>query len=271
VQFSAWEQSLAVYRYRVPVAASTYEITLGKRAVPMAYEGKFWIDSRNLELKRLTIEVPNPPREAQTCRIETRIDYQQGKIGANTLALPQLTQLKLWDADGSRWENRTTYAGCRAFESESLFRTDMNTPDPGSPASAPSITIPPGLSMKIALLSRIDEARAYAGDAIHGQLLSDVRRPDGRLVAPQGTRLQGRIVRAERHLQPTRYFSLGLKFESITLQGAEVPLALEFAARSRDEKLWNGPEERRAGIGVFLFPQDQVELDAGFVSEWKTK
>jgi hypothetical protein len=270
-QFTGWEESVAVYRYRVPVAASGYEIAAGTRAVAMAYEGKFWIDSRNLELKRLTVEVPDPPRAARTCRIETRIDYQRSRMGGGALTLPQLTQVKLWDADGSRWENRTTYASCRAFESESVFRTDMAGTVADAAATQTRSPLAAGLTLEIGIGSPIDEARAFAGDAIEGELLSEVRSAPGRVAAPRGTRVQGRIVRAERHLQPSRYFALGLRFDAITLAGEEVPLELEFVPRSREDRLLNGAAEKRAGIGMFFFNAEPVEVDAGFATVWKTR
>ncbi len=279
VRFTAWEQSLAVYRYRVPVAASRYEIALEARSLPMAYEGRFWLDARSTELKRLTIEVPNPPRAAETCRIETRIDYQRAQIGGMSggmpggasISLPQLTQLKLWDAEGGRWENRTTYSGCRAFGSESRFRTDMAGAVTEAAAHPAPAAVPPGLTLQIALRSAVSEAASYAGDAVEGQLLHPLRTPEGRVLVPEGTRIQGRIVRAERHLQPTRYFTLGLTFETITLDGAEAPLSLEFVPRSREERALNGSSEKRTGTGLLLFREDPAELEPGFVTEWKSK
>jgi hypothetical protein len=50
-----------VYQYRVPQAASRYEIKLSSKpgdVATLAYEGKFWIDSQNAELRRMTIVVP---------------------------------------------------------------------------------------------------------------------------------------------------------------------------------------------------------------------
>jgi hypothetical protein len=70
-------RDFAVFRYHVPVSTSHYQIKTGSQPedrVNMAYEGKFWIDPQNAGLSRMTIEVPNPPRGAQTCRIQTTID-----------------------------------------------------------------------------------------------------------------------------------------------------------------------------------------------------
>ena len=267
IRFTAWEGSTAIYRYRVPLAASRYEITLDSRSLPMAYEGAIRLDARTADLTRLTIEVPAPPRAAQTCRIETRIDYTRAQIGAATLSLPQLTQLKLWDAEGARWENRTTFSACRAFASESTFRT-APTPTAAAPAAAsttipaPPAALPPGLTLQIELLTAISEDSAFAGDPVEARLARPLRTAEGRVLAPQGTPVHGRIVRAERHLAPSRYFALGLKFDSLTLDGAELPLSLEFVPRSRPKQL--------AG-GTFVYPEDHAEIAPGLLSEWKTR
>jgi hypothetical protein len=261
-------RTLAVYQYRVTQPSSRYEIRLSSRPGDVAtlpYEGKFWIDSENAELRKITIVVPQTPPRAETCRIETSIDYHRIPIAGSQLLLPQLTLLKLWDHDGSRYENRTTYGACRAFQSESVLRTDV---DP-EPAVTPSVsiaqnafTIPPGLSVRIALLSRIDRETSFAGDAIEGQITEPLRSPDGRILAPGGTIVSGRIVRLEQNLLPSRYFTVGLKFDVLRVDGHDYPLRLEVVTHPRNNHVLAG--------GVFIFPTDQLMLDPGFISEWTT-
>ena len=277
-------QAVAVYRYRVPKSSSRYQMKVGSKLedlATMAYEGKFWITQQSAELRRLTIVVPEPPLESQTCRVETTIDYQRVQIRGSWLLLPELTLLKLWDADGSRLENRTTYGACRAFESESVFRPELEqapgdsggvkTPPVGDSAAAKTPSpLPRGKTLQIALRSKIDEQSSFAGDAIEGQLLQAVRGGDKSILAPQGAIVHGRIVRFERHFRPSSYVALGLKFDSLTVNGREVPLALEVVARSRSEQIVNLPREKRKGIGVFVFPGARPALDHSFVSEWKT-
>ena len=186
-------QTLAVYQYRVPRATSRYEIKLSSKpgdVATLAYEGKFWIDPQNAELRRMTIVVPQTLPRSETCRIETSIDYHRVPIGGSQLLLSELTLLKLWDSDGSRYENRTTYGTCRAFQSESVLRTDLHAGTTTTAAdSAPEspFIIPPGIIVHIALLSRIDGETAFAGDAIEGQITEPSRFRD--------CRIHGRIVR----------------------------------------------------------------------------
>jgi hypothetical protein len=277
-------RAFAVYSYHVPTPASRYQLKLGSRSedlATLAYEGKFWIDPQSAELSRMTIVVPRPPVQSETCRVETTIDYQRVRIGGSRLLLPQLTMLKLWDADGARYENRIEYAACRAFQSESVFRAEMDPPlDDSTVAQAPPVrdsaaatkpvVIPPGKTLRIALSSAIDAGGAFAGDAIEGQLLQAIRARNGNILVPEGATVHGRIVRVERHVLPSRYLALGLKFHSLSVNGREIPLALQPVPRSRADQILAGPLERRQGIGMFMYRSDRVVLDHGFVSEWKT-
>ncbi|MGH9573491.1 MAG: hypothetical protein ACRD40_08175, partial [Candidatus Acidiferrales bacterium] len=274
-----------VYSYQVPLSGSHYRLKIGPRSKDlgmMAYEGKFWIDPSNSRLGRMTIIVPQPPAKSQMCRIETTIEYQPFQIGGSRLLLPQLTLLKVWDTDGARSENRSAYASCRAFQSESVFRPEMAPPvgDPASekaPAvddSAPvktSLAIPSGKTLRIALRSTIDSENAFAGDPIEGQLLQPLQGHRGNILAPRGAIVHGRIVRFEQHYAPSSYFVLGLKYYSLVVNGAEVPLMLELVPRSPGERDLTGSLEKHQGIGMFVFQSERLALDDTFVSEWKTK
>jgi hypothetical protein len=260
-------RDIAVYGYHVPVSTSHYQIKTGSQPddrVNMAYDGKFWIDPQNAELRRMTIEVPNPPRESQTCRIETTIDYRRARIGRSDFLLPQLTVLTMMDAEGRRHENRIEYASCREFQSESVFRTDLDASAGASEISKSTVAIPPGITIKIALRSKIDGESSFAGDAIEGQLLNAL----GTLV-PKGAIVHGRIVRFEQEHQPSNYYALGLKFHSIEVNGSEVPLTL--ISVNRGKQISAGPIEKRQGVGMFIFQTDRLSLDQKFVSEWKTE
>jgi hypothetical protein len=267
---------LAVYQYRVPAPSSQYEIRLSSRrgeVATLAYEGKFWIDSENAELRKMTIVAPHTPARSETCRIDTDIEYHSVPIAGSQLLLPQLTLLKLWDSNGSRYENRTTYSACRAFQSESVLRTDSE-PDPATTAADqapenPSI-VPPGIVVRIALLPEINGESSFAGDAIEGQLMEPLRSPDGKILAPQGALVRGRIVRLEQNLQPSHYFTLGLRFETLRVDGHEHPLHLEVITRPGNAFILAGANEKREGTGLFVFSADSLVVKQGFVTEWTT-
>jgi hypothetical protein len=266
-------RTLAVYHYRVPLTRSRYQIKLRPQSEDMAtlaYEGRFWIDTATADLVRMTIEVPEPPLESQTCRVETAIDYQRARISGSDFLLPQVTLLKLWDADGARHENRIDYASCRQFQSQSVFRTDLDSAAVNDATSKPPVIVPAGIAVKIALRTAIDSGSSFAGDAVEGQLVNAIRAHDGTVLAPAGAIVYGRIVRFEQHHQPSNYFVLGLKFHAVRTNGGEIPLTLTPVARSHAEQLLAGPLEKRGGIGMFLFRTDPLVVERGFVSEWKT-
>jgi hypothetical protein len=260
-------RAFAVYHYHVPISASHYQIKIGsqtKDMATMAYDGKFWIDPQNAELSRMTIEVSKPPRQSQTCRIETTITYRRARIGGFDFLLPQLTDLKLFDDEFQLYENRIEYASCRQFQSESVFRTDEEAAGV-SEVRRPPVAIPQGIKIKVALHSKIDSQRSFAGDAIEGRLLNAIG-----VVVPAGSIVHGRIVRIEHRYQPSDFFALGLKFHSVEVNSIEVPITLVAVTRSRGERILTGPAERRQGIGMFMFQTDRPVLDQMFISEWKT-
>jgi hypothetical protein len=260
-------RDIAVYSYHVPVSTSHYQIKTGPQPddrVNMAYDGKFWIDPQNAELSRMTIEVPNPPRESQTCRIETTIDYRRARIGRSDFLLPQLTVLTMLDAEGRRHENRIEYASCREFQSESVFRTDLEASANAPEISKSTVAIPPGITIKIALDSKIDAESSFAGDAIEGRLLNAI----GTLV-PKGAIVHGRIVRFEREYMPSNYLALGLRFHSVEVNGSEVPLTL--ISVNSAKQILMGPIETRQGVGMFMFQKGRLAPNEKFVSEWRTE
>jgi hypothetical protein len=270
-------RTLAVYRYSVPLQASRYQIRVragSEQLMTLAYEGRFWIDVNDAELHRMTIVVPKLPTEAATCRVETDIVYQRAQIGNSRLLLPESTLLTLWDA-GVRYENRIAYSACRSFQSETVFRPEVDPAADAGPTPAPAAaekmeTLPPGKMLRIGLRTPIDAGGAFAGDAVEGQLLQAVTGKHGRILAPEGAVVRGRIVRAEQHFRPRRYFALGLKFYSLADGSREIPLALEAMSRTRVDQILADPADRRQGIGVFVLWGNQRRLDHGFVSEWKT-
>lgn len=267
-------RSLAVYRYRVPLSASHYQVNVGPAPGDlsmMAYEGNFWIDPQTAGLSKMTIEVPDPPREAEICRAATTIEYRLSRIGGAEFVLPRLTVLEMWDMEGQRHENRVEYSACREFQTESVFRTDAAPPPGDSQAPKTPLVMPPGIAIKIALNSTIDSETAFAGDPIEGQAIKAIRDRQKRVMVPEGAIVHGRIVRLERRYKPSAYFTLGLKFHSIDVHGIETPLRLQSVNQSKESRILLGPLEKREGTGVFVFRGDRLLLDRYFISDWKTR
>jgi len=122
------------------------------------------------------------------------------------------------------------------------------------------VTIPPGITVKIALRSK-STRRAH----FEGQLLNAI----GELV-PKGAIVHGRIVRLGQEFEPSHHFTLGLKFDSVEVNGREAPLTLMAVTRHGLIGLEIEPFDPREGIGMFEFAPGRLMLDQKFVSEWKT-
>jgi len=266
-------RQLAAYRFEVPQAASTYEIRIGDNVAGgvVDYEGKLWLDPKTASLVRMSIEVPNPPAKTYVCRLDTAIDYQHLKIGDSSVLLPELTTLRLWDADGTRFENRSTYSSCKTFGSESVFKPDVEATVQAAPVTpGKAAPLEPGLSLKIQLRSKIDGESSFAGDSIEAELAEPLVGKNKKILVPAGALVQGRLVRLEQHFLPAEYWSVGLRFQSIVINGNEVPLRLDLVTKSNAEKILNGVDERRQSIGVLLVRRPKLLLDRTFLSEWRT-
>jgi hypothetical protein len=131
-------------------------------------------------------------------------------------------------------------------------------------------SIPAGIVVRIALLSRINGEASFAGDAIEGEITEPLRSGDGRILAPQGALVHGRIVRLEQSLQPSHYFTLGLRFDTLRVDGREHPLHLEVITRPGNAFILAGANEKRENTGLFVLSTDALVANPGFVSEWKT-
>ncbi|MBC7924854.1 MAG: hypothetical protein H7039_04285 [Bryobacteraceae bacterium] len=289
-------ERFATYGYRVPVEMSRYQMRLPAGSAVMSYRGQFWVDPRSADLHRLTIEADKPPRESGVCGVTTEMIYHRVRIGPGTFLMPQRSVLTMIDLSGAKAVNETSYASCREYKSEStlLFqevppeREGTTTTVSESPLPAGS-RLPGGLRLDVRLKTPIDSKTTANGDLIQGTLAKPIRGADGRVLVEAGAVLYGRVMRLEQRFLPTRYFVLGLRFDSLKVDGKTVPLTL-VALPARDSGVAGSqstdrlqlqpraagigpfPIESRPGVGTFLFRQrDRLELDRKFLTEWETR
>jgi hypothetical protein len=275
-------KTLYEYGYRVPLAASRFEIKTAAAWSPTAYEGEFRIDPQSLELASLIVRTVEPPPGAAFCQAAATLDYRSVHIGDSDVLLPLQSQLEIQLKNGPETRNVTTFANCREYraESEIVFDepagADSNTPQSGGRGR---VAVPLGLPVTLALDGPIDTATAAAGDPVAAKVVKAVRRPNspGELI-PAGAVVRGRIRRVEHHLLPTPYFRVVLAFNRVDVQGVVSP----FVVRSEPgkelvKKLGASLELRDTGIfywgvGTFLFPSNKssMAIPAGFESKWFT-
>jgi hypothetical protein len=103
----------------------------------------------------------------------------------------------------------------------------------GAPASSPPvqqreeaapIVAPVGRKFDCRLLTTIDSETSAVGDAIEGVLTSPIRDAKGAVWAPEGTRLRGRLLRLTTYTSWPRVHDVGLRWESVLLNGVSVPI-----------------------------------------------
>lgn len=278
-------RKLGQFSYRVPLEASHYQMKIADGNVKtVSFEGEFWVDKASGDLVRLTVEIVNPPWESEVCTAGSQILYQRVRIGGADFMLPEVTRLHMVYAGGSEARNETRYQSCHEFLGESTLRFDEPSATPERAVKKEPVEIPAGLLLKIALATRIDSAKAAAGDPVDGRLVQPVLDSARKVILPAGTVLHGRIMRLEQRLLPQRVFFLGLRFDSLEVEGLRQPVWLEFSSGQNGWKdsvqyglLLRGgksellPMEKRPFVGTFrLREKDRFQLDRHFVTEWRT-
>jgi len=244
----------AVFGFDVPVNTSHYVYRShgrGERRV-IGYHGKFLVDERNAELKRLTVEADHFPAGEEMYRVEDTMDYHRVKIGDGEFLLPETSKMNIVFFDGQESRNETHYSGCREYGAESSISFD-DAADSSSPTGAKTAgpaKLPPNLLLRIGLKSPIRSETAAAGDAVTGVILRDVKG-----VARANDIVHGRILRLEQFVSPSPRWVVAIRFNGIEHNGVEQALDL-----------------RPLGGGVFTFRQPgNLVLDRKFHSEWETR
>ena len=278
-------RKLGEFSYRVPLEASHYKMKIADGNVKtMGFEGEFWADKESGDLVRLTVNVVDPPWESEVCAAGSEMLYQRVRIGGGDFILPEVTRLHMLSAGGSEARNETRYQSCHQFMGESTLRFDDPSASTDSAAKKEPVQIPPGLLLKIALAGSIDSATAAAGDPVYGRLVQPLLDNARKVILPAGAVLHGRIMRLEQRFLPERMFFLGLRFDTLEIDGLRQPVWLQFssgqngwkdgvqyALPSRGGKAELLPMEKRPFVGTFrLREKDRFHLDRRFVTEWRT-
>lgn len=263
------------YLYRVPQPRSRYTVRDGRHAAVVGYHGAFWVDRDSLELLRLTIEadgLPQPPLEVTAAR--TTISYQKVRIGDGEFLLPQVSELTLSSLSVPLSRNRTTFSQCRQYVGRATVRFDDQPPETTPSRESPvAVELPPGLNIELSLETPFDPAHSAAGDPIVAVVAREVRR-GGRVVAPKGARVEGRLRTVRQHVAPRTIGVLGLAFERLRTPGFEAPFRarlellgglLAGVRRPTDVVVSETRKE-----SVILFNGPLVRLPRGWRTQWRT-
>jgi hypothetical protein len=288
-------QRIFEYRFQIPAAESHYYVRTGSGRLNTATSGSFEIDAGTAELARLVIETAELPASAGMCRAKTSIDYQPLRIGESEFLIPKRSVYETDQIDSGRTKSVNTFSACHEFAAQSTISFDDNIPlaTDGGAGEARTSTIPVGLSLFLKLNGPIDANTAAAGDAVFATVSKAVTTPGSKtILIPVGARVRGRISEMREFMEPSPHFQLGLIFESVELQGVEIPIALtlerertleDFKAlaspgasvssslRQRPQDLNIPPPNSRGEGGVFVFINKSGVMPGGFESKWITR
>jgi len=273
------------YAFEVPLARSGYTVSMHMLTRLTAYAGAFTADAQTFELLRMELHADRLAPELQVCRTQSSSDYARVPINGTTILLPSEVKVHMLESDGSESYNRTLFSGCHQFLGESKLIFDEKPADQSGASSEARKTkmtkIPAGLAMLVALDNAIDPATAAAGDPISGRLTHAVKVSDSGLIIPKGAKLNGRILGLSRIYAPEMELQFGLKWESINLNGENLPLQLKqrmvsaATTRSKRDPLpdvdsMTRPEQ--PGVTFFRFQRvgKDYRVPAGFEVEWVT-
>jgi hypothetical protein len=117
-----------------------------------------------------------------------------------------------------------------------IASTQVNTN--GSVASAPteSVTIPSGTEAKVILLGDLSASGSHASDNFQARLVEPVFR-DSRILLPEGTLFEGKVLRSQAPRTLSRSGSILLAFTNVTIPGGtSAPVAASIAGAQINQR-----------------------------------
>ncbi len=274
-----------IYDFVVPLSRSGYSVSNGPLSRMTGYSGSFAVDAESLDLLRLNVLTDRLPPELRICRSRTTIRYTETQMNGADVLIPAESQVWMVANEGRLSANKTTFSNCHQFMGEStlIFDTDAageSNPSAIAAAKSKTIRLRNGLRLSIVLAHPIDPAAAAAGDPITGKLTHLVRDKQSGLLIPKGATVYGRIFGITVDYGMADDLELGLKWDSIELDGSRVPLQLLIDSvlpgsvvpiRGRHQEIQTVSRLEQPGLVFFLFPNvGYTRIPAGFGAEWIT-
>jgi hypothetical protein len=272
---------LLAYSFRVPVARSHYffRVARGDRKA-VAYHGSILADPETAGLVRLDIQIDDPAPEVSFGEFSASLDYSPTQIGAAVFLLPKTARQRF--VMPPRWEveNTVAFSACREFKAESAVKYEDFASAPAGRKEAATrepLKIPAGLPVLVELTTTIDSETAAAGDVFAGRLAEPLEDESGNTLAPRGTLVHGRTMRAERYRFPSAV-QIALALETVEIGGAALPFravptkpgAGNGAQKANPAQRGLLPYSSEAGFVVIQLPGDRGVLRPGYRTEWVT-
>ncbi len=275
------------YSFYVPANVSHSVVKGSHKWWVTAFSGSFDIDPATAELTQFVWEPDSLPSDTGMCRAQISIDYHLIPIGDGEFLLPRRSRFHTFDLDGSQTDSVTEFSACREYAAESHLRFDDQDAPAGIVKTNPqhSKPLPPGVSLTLSLVSKIDLDTAAAGDPISAKVVHPVLAPRSKaILVPADAIARGRIL-VMRHELRTSEFIISIRFDTLETEGAVVPLSVRLDREIKAAKRNTGEGFSIRGTEFSLPAPASLEpgshftfhakrgtyvIPAGFQSKWKT-
>jgi hypothetical protein len=278
-------RTLLRFDYTVAQFRSGFTVRVGEATAVVGYHGAVWADAESHEASRLEVHADDIPPRLGLKSTGIGMDYSRMRIGESDFLLPAASEMTMVDNRGTENRNRVHFSACRQYAGESVI--SFGDPPPSAPAPKPApavVELPSGIQLNIELRSNIDARSSAVGDPVTGVLARDVR-SKGRLLAPKGALVSGRVAMLERRRgylgrMPAPYYLVGVEFDTLEsdLGRAEFTAVLDevrgmalSAARPRGAQpaiVRGSGLNLRPGVGVFQVWGDTIRIGSGTQMIW---
>ncbi len=254
------------YHFRIPIESSQYLIAAGSGWRPAGYNGTILLNPVTLDIGQLSLETSELPPDTSICAVRAKIVFHRSAVDNEDRLMPSKAESVEIGRDATETRNVTTFSSCAAPESKVL-----------ADAVKPPAILPAGLNVEIALAESIDTETAAIGDPITAILAEAVLDPKtNRILAPQGSRVGGRIIRLRHQLNSegphypsyrARGFAIALAFDTIEIEGTASPFhgSLEKGGDCKQP----GCEQPDAETMFFITRKPKCVVPAGFKTKWR--
>jgi hypothetical protein len=272
------------FSFRIAEEDSQYQVkTRRKEWIITAYSGELLVDTKTAELVRLNVHTDPLPDSTGSCEVDSTLEYGLVPLGGVEYLLPRLTRQRFIGRLGEEAENRVQFSACREYQGESTISFGETATRAPNAAPKPSVpALPPWQIISVEVAAPVQLRAAAAGDRIAGRLATEIRDAQGKVAAPEGARLEGRLMRVELRPEGTGDLAVALRWETIELQGTKVSLSLDPYRPMPDKRSTLPGGLRRRGVqielpnpseehfGVYHFPARQERIESGFRTDWVT-
>jgi hypothetical protein len=272
-------QAVFEYTFEVSQSASNYAIASSAGTVATAYSGSFSLDPQTADLVQLVVRTAELPPVTNACQATSAIEYQRVSIHGQGVLIPRETDLRTIFRDGAETASATSYSNCREYAGHAVLRFDIaeaETEKPLAGVAKPSVPpspvspFPLGLTFECRIVTPID-SETSAGQPIEALLRTPLRGTQGEILAPVGSKIQGRLLRVAEYKNPHHHFEVAVRLDAIDLNGNNLPLYAVLTHQAEPPvtaATWDPRENRFSdfvstaprNVGVFFFEQKHLDL-----------